>query len=85
MADDTIEIRELSVPNSGRDPFPVTVKRHKLPKKFALNQPGQTYAEEFLTAGEIQAGEPLIAYGRKYFIEDCDAFTHEYFKCKFGR
>lgn len=45
LADDTIEVREVAIPNSGRDPFPVTVKRHKLPKKFALNQPGQTYAE----------------------------------------
>ena len=45
LADDTIEIREVSTPNSGRDPFPVTVKRHKFPKKYALNQPGQTYAE----------------------------------------
>lgn len=50
LADDTIEIREVSVANSGKDPFPVTVKRHKLPKKFALNQPGQIYAEDFVTA-----------------------------------
>ncbi len=50
LADDTIEIREVSIPNSGKDPFPVTVKRHKLPKDFALNQPGQIYAENFLTA-----------------------------------
>lgn len=44
LADDTIEVREVSVPNSGKDPFPVTFKRQKLPKRFALNQPGQTYA-----------------------------------------
>ena len=50
LADDTIEVREVAVPNSGKDPFPVTVRRQKLPKKFALNQPGQTYAEEFLTS-----------------------------------
>lgn len=50
LADDTIEVREVSIPNSGKDPFPVTFKRQKLPSKFALNQPGQTYAENFLTA-----------------------------------
>lgn len=44
LADDTIEVREVSIPNSGKDPFPVTFKRQKLPKRFALNQPGQTYA-----------------------------------------
>lgn len=50
LADDTIEVREVSIPNSGKDPFPVTFRRQKLPRKFALNQPGQTYAEDFLKA-----------------------------------
>lgn len=48
LADDTIEIREVALPNSGKDPFPVTFRRQKLPKSFALNQPGQIYAENFL-------------------------------------
>ena len=45
LADDTIEIREVNFPNSGRDLIPVAFKRQKIPRKFALNQPGQTYAE----------------------------------------
>lgn len=44
LADDTLEVREVSIPNSGKDPFPVTHRRQKLPRKFAINQPGQTYA-----------------------------------------
>jgi len=44
LADDTIEVREVSLPNSGKDPFPVTFRRQKLAKNFAINQPGQTYA-----------------------------------------
>jgi len=50
LADDTIEIREVAIPNSGKDPFPVTVRRHKIPKEYCLNQPGQTYADKFLDA-----------------------------------
>lgn len=50
LADDTIQIREVALPNSGRDPFPVTFRRQKLAKSFALNQPGQTYAENFVRA-----------------------------------
>lgn len=40
LADDTLEIREINYSNSGRDPFPLMLRRQKLPKKFALNQPG---------------------------------------------
>ena len=50
LADDTIEVREVALPNSGKDPFPVTFKRQKLPRQFSLNQPGQTYAEDFVKA-----------------------------------
>lgn len=37
LADDTLEIREINFQNSGRDPFPLMLRRQKLPKKFALN------------------------------------------------
>ena len=59
LADDTIEVRECALPNSGRDPFPVNVKRQKLPRSFALNQPGQTYAENFIHAEELCVGSNL--------------------------
>ena len=85
LADDTIEIREVSVANSGKDPFPVTVKRHKLPKEFCLNQPGQTYAENFLTAGELEVGQTITVYGRKYYLEGCDEFTRYFYAMKFGK
>jgi hypothetical protein len=59
LADDTIEVREVSLPNSGKDPFPVTFRRQKLAKNFAINQPGQTYAENFLKAEELRVGGQL--------------------------
>jgi len=34
LADDTVEVQEVSIPNSGRDPFPSLLKRQKLPKNF---------------------------------------------------
>lgn len=85
LADDTVEVREVSLPNSGKDPFPVTVRRQKLPKKFALNQPGQTYAEDFLRAEELGVGETLSIFGRNYYLEACDDFTRYYYYTKFGR
>lgn len=84
LADDTIEVREVALPNSGKDPFPVTFRRQKLPKNFALNQPGQTYAENFVKAEELRVGGDLFVFGRTYALEGCDDFTREYYATKFN-
>ncbi len=84
LADDTIEVREVALPNSGKDPFPVTFKRQKLPRQFALNQPGQTYAENFLKAEELFVGQQLEVFGRSYTLEGCDQFTRNYYAGKYG-
>lgn len=82
LADDTIEIREINHANSGRDPFPLLLRRMKMPRKMALNQPGQTYAEDFIRPEDIKFGEPLDIFGRKFQINGCDVFTHNYYKEK---
>jgi len=84
LADDTIEIREVNFANSGRDAFPLLLKRQKLPRRLALNQPGQTIREEFIKADEIKYGEDFEVFGRKFFIKGCDHFTQNYFMEKFG-
>ena len=85
LADDTIEVREINPPNSGKDPFPVTFRRQKLPFKFALNQPGQTYAEDFLTAEQLEVGKSVEVFGKSYLIYDCDAFTRDYYANKYHK
>jgi EF-hand domain-containing protein 1 len=65
LADDTIEIKEVNYPNSGRDAFSMMLRRQKLPRKFSLNQPGQTYAEDFIRPQDIQHGQVLLIYNRK--------------------
>lgn len=84
LADDTIEIREVNFANSGRDPFPLLLKRQKLPRKLSLNQPGLTVAEDFIKVNEIKYGENFEVFGRKFFIKGCDEFTHTYFMENFG-
>jgi hypothetical protein len=49
-----------------------------------LNQPGQTYAENFVKAEEIGVGSTLEVFGRSYFIDGCDEFTRRYYQNKFG-
>ncbi|CAD8213025.1 unnamed protein product [Paramecium octaurelia] len=84
LADDTIEIKEINSANSGRVPFPMMLRRQKLPRKFSLNQPGQTYAEDFIRPQDIQFGQPLIIYNRKFVIQGCDPFTRYYYQEKFN-
>lgn len=84
LADDTIEVRECALPNSGKDPFPVTFKRQKLPRNFALNQPGQTYAENFVRAEDLAVGTALEVFGKAYLLEDADQYTRDYYRSKFG-
>ena len=36
LSDDNVEVKELRFQNSGRDPFPLLLKKQKLPKK-AIN------------------------------------------------
>ncbi|XP_074657538.1 EF-hand domain-containing family member C2-like [Tubulanus polymorphus] len=112
LADDTIEIREVIYPNSGRDAAPMFVRRGKLPKHVLnLKQPGvQTNRTvlnvfgpmgqggryildslktgavhtDFYTDSDLMIGVELNVLGRKIKICDCDTFTREYFRTKYG-
>lgn len=68
LADDTVEIREINYKNSGREYFPMMLRRQKLPRKFALNQPGQVYAEDFVKPQDIRYNDYLDVYGRKFLV-----------------
>lgn len=84
LADDTLEIREINYPNSGKDPYPLLLRRQKLPRKFALNQPGKTVAEDFIKDYEIQYGSSIEIFGRVFKINGCDQFTKDYYKDKYN-
>ncbi|XP_076806481.1 EF-hand domain-containing family member C2-like [Clavelina lepadiformis] len=113
LADDTIEIREVIPPNSGRDAVPVFLKRSRLPKNapLPLRQPGEktdrtvlnvfgpmghggryildslktgAVYEDFYTSADLVLGAVLNVWGRKLILCNCDDFTKEYYKTKFG-
>uniref|UniRef100_A0A8P0S828 EF-hand domain containing 1 n=1 Tax=Canis lupus familiaris TaxID=9615 RepID=A0A8P0S828_CANLF len=93
LMDDTVEIREVHERNNGRDPFPLLMNRQRMPKvlvKNAKNFP-QCVLEisdqevlEWYTAKDFIVGKPLTILGRTFFIYDCDPFTRQYYKEKFG-
>ncbi len=54
LADDTVEVREIHHNNSGRDPFPLFLKRNKLPRKFSISQPGDIGSSDFYKDSDIE-------------------------------
>ncbi|GCC36390.1 hypothetical protein chiPu_0014884, partial [Chiloscyllium punctatum] len=112
LADDTIEIREVLKPNSGRDAV-VFLHRGKLPKHVPdrLYHPGEitdrtilnttapsthdsryvfdslktgSVYQEFYKDCDLMIGTVINAWGRKIVLCDCDEFTKEYYRNKYG-
>ena len=55
LADDTLDISEVKMQNSGRDSFfSLLLKRMKMPRQFNLNQPGQTHKSDFIKPEDIR-------------------------------
>nr|XP_023656606.1 EF-hand domain-containing family member C2 [Paramormyrops kingsleyae] len=113
LSDDTMEIREIFCPNSGRDAVPKFLKRSKLPKHAPTPklQPGEVtnrtvlnvfgplgqggrYMLDSLKTGAIQEdfykdcdlalGTVINVWGRKVLLCDCDSFTKEFYRSKYG-
>ncbi|XP_046903814.1 EF-hand domain-containing family member C2 isoform X1 [Hypomesus transpacificus] len=113
LADDTIEIREVIYPNSGRDAAPKFLHRSKLPKHgpVAKRQPGEitdrtvlnvfgpmgqggryildslrtgAVQDEFYKDSDLILGGVVNVWGRRVVICDCDNFTKEHYRSKYG-
>ncbi|XP_042201371.1 EF-hand domain-containing family member C2 [Callorhinchus milii] len=113
LADDTIEIREVILPNSGRDAVSIFLHRSRLPKHVPerLPHPGEItdhtilnvfgqmgHAGRYILDGlktgavyqemykdsDLMIGAVINVWGRKVVICDCDEFTKEYYRNKYG-
>ncbi|CAG2060773.1 unnamed protein product [Timema podura] len=112
LSDDTMEIKEVIPPNSGRDTGYMFMRRAKLRKTYtSLPQPGWDsrftvlnvissgfvkgrYISDPLNCGQERAeyykdcdltlGAAINVFGRQVMITDCDSFTKEYFRAKYG-
>lgn len=89
LVDDTIEIREVHKANDGHDPFPVLVRRQRMPKdrnNVASSFPGivmeltDNEVKEWFTPADFAIGKTLFVYGRKLLVYDCDEFTKNYYR-----
>lgn len=91
LADDTVEVQEVAIPNSGRDPFPSLLKRQKLPKNFHevgmdLSRIGQGDDGKVLyySPTDFKVGGYIQVYGRNLFICGADDFTVDYYVRHYG-
>lgn len=86
LADNTMEVKEIRVPNSGIDSFPMLLKRMKVPKTPVLTHyPSMSLKkEDFYEPTDLVVGNVLKVYGRDVLLISCDAYTTQWFKDNYG-
>jgi hypothetical protein len=91
LADDTVEVLEINLVNSGRDPFPTFLQRSKLPKDFReiradVSRIGWTTDQsvQYYTEEDFKVGSEITVYSRNLFIAGCDAFTKNFYMENYG-
>lgn len=93
LVDDTLEVREVHKPNDGRDPFPVMIKRQRVPlnRYNVKSNFSAIYLElsdqeinEFYKPHHFALGKHVHIYGRDFFIYDMDNFTKAFYYQNFG-
>jgi hypothetical protein len=95
LADHTVEVLEVSQPNSGRDTFPCLLKRAKLPIDHTLVMRDVAHVGgnavnledpqlQFYTDKHFRVGGSINVYGRELLLCGVDAWTKKYYQQTYG-
>lgn len=93
LVDDTLEVREVHKPNDGRDPFPVLIRRQKVPKdRYNVKSNfSSIYLElsdkeikDYFRPHDFSLGQTVTIYGRDFTVYDMDNFTKAYYYQNYG-
>ena len=87
LEDDTVEILEVNENNSGKDPFPLFLRRGPLPKVLVRHnttcapkyKPEQCYAPS-----DFRLGTYISVLNRDFLLHDCDRFTKAWYVDNLG-
>ena len=86
LADSQMEVKEQWTENSGRNNFPLLLKKSKVPKQPVMTHfPGMSLKkEEYYDQSDLICGREITIFGRACKIFDCDAFTREWYRERMG-
>lgn len=92
LADDTVEVRESPVMNSGRDNFPMLLRKQRLPKDWRGNLHDNTSrgvevnppASNYVRARDLIVGGTVDVFGRTLQLLATDKFTTAWYQHNLG-
>ncbi|KAJ3078719.1 EF-hand domain-containing member C2, partial [Rhizoclosmatium hyalinum] len=86
LSDDTVDIHESIPSNSGRPPNSMFLRRCRLPKHATpgTSSLSPTIPDAYYSDKDFTLGAVLHLNGRPFVICDCDEFTKEYYREKYG-
>lgn len=86
LSDNTMEVKEIKLANSGIDPFPMLLKRMAVPKLPVLTHyPGMSLKQQqFYTPDDLMIGNQIHIYGRDVILVDCDEYTRQWYQAHLG-
>ena len=84
LCDDCIEVIEVKVANSGKDPFPKLIKRQKIAKEYKIEIHQVLKMGEFFTYNDFQEKQTIQLLNKNFTILGCDEFTSKFYKDVLG-
>jgi len=92
LVDDSVEVREVHEKNDGRDPFPVLLRRQKVPRNhrsLPLDFPSgvlevsDVELKDYINPADFAIGKEVGIFGRTFFVYDMDEFTRDFYRRNF--
>ncbi len=93
LVDDTMEVREVHKPNDGRDPFPILIKRQKIPKdRYNVKsnfsaiylELSDNEVKQYYKPADFGMGKTVNIFSRNFTVYDMDNFTKAFYYQNFG-
>lgn len=79
LSDDCIEICEVRIVNSGKDPFPIFLNRQKIAKKYAIGFQESIKLEDCINFKDFKAFSMISILNKEFYIQGCDLFTNQFY------